>query len=78
MWKKLFYAFIDYKKAFDCVDRSCLWLKLLNCNVNGKVLSEVQSLYYNAKSCVRVGNTNASYFPCNVAVRQGETFLHCI
>ena len=34
--KKLYCAFIDYQKAFDLVDRSCLWAKLLACNVKGK------------------------------------------
>ena len=37
-FQKLFCAFIDYKKAFDSVQRGLLWGKLLNSGVNGKVL----------------------------------------
>ena len=33
--KRLFCAFIDYKKAFDSVQRGLLWGKLLNSGVNG-------------------------------------------
>merc|ERR1711872_1002033 len=36
--KKLYCAFIDYQKAFDLVDRSCLWAKLLACDIKGKIM----------------------------------------
>ena len=32
--KQLFCAFVDYSKAFDFVNRACLWQKLLNTNIN--------------------------------------------
>ena len=34
--KRLFCAFIDYKNAFDSVDRLALWQILLKQNINGK------------------------------------------
>ena len=40
--KRLYYAFIDYKKAFDSIDRTALWLKLLSHNINGKILSIIK------------------------------------
>lgn len=43
--RKLFCAFIDYRKGFDYVDMSYLWVKLLNTNINVKVLQVVRSLY---------------------------------
>ena len=70
--RKLFCAFIDYKKAFDLVDRSFLWTKLLASNIKGKVFDVIQALYNNTKSCVRVGNSDSSFFHCKVGVRQGE------
>ena len=36
--KRLFAAFLDYKRAFDLVDRNFLWLKLLNQGISGRVL----------------------------------------
>ena len=46
----LFCAFIDYKKAFDSVQRGLLWGKLLNSGVNGKVLRVKRDSYAKAKS----------------------------
>ena len=31
-------AFIDYSKAFDTVDKTLLWQKLLSLNIDGNVL----------------------------------------
>ena len=35
--KKLYSAFIDFKKAFDFVVRDILWIKLIQSGVRGKV-----------------------------------------
>ena len=63
---------MDYKKAFDLVNRSALWSKLISNGINGKVMNVIYNLYHNAKSCVRVNNNTSSLFNCNVGVRQGE------
>ena len=72
MKKKLFCAFVDYSKAFDFVDRTYLWQKLLNSNVNGKVLNVVRNMYKNANSHVSVKNILSDSFPCQVGLWQGE------
>ena len=70
--KQLFFAFVDYSKAFDFIDRTYLWQKLLNSNINGKVFNVIQSMYENAKSHVSINNNLSEAFPCQVGVRQGE------
>ena len=70
--KRLYCAFIDYKKAFDLVDRSSLWQKLLNEKFDGKFIRVVYSLYSKAKSCVKNGGEISDFFNCEVGVRQGE------
>ena len=60
--KKLFCAFIDYRKAFDSVNRSFLWQKLLTHHVDGKMFKIIHSLYANAKSCVRMGHAKSEFF----------------
>ena len=69
---RVYCAFIDYSKAFDLVDRTSLWQKLISNGINGKVLTVIFNLYKNAKSCVRVNGRISEYFACNVGVRQGE------
>ena len=70
--KHLFCAFIDYRKAFDSVNRLALWQKLLQQNINGKMLKIIYSMYNTAKSCVRQNHQLSRYIYSNVGVRQGE------
>ena len=70
--RPLYCAFVDYSKAFDFIDRTYLWQKLLNSNVNGKVLTVIKNMYHDAKSFVSVKNELSDSFPCQVGVRQGE------
>ena len=69
--KKLFCAFIDYKKAFDSVQGGLLWGKLLNSGVNGKVLRVIRDIYAKAKSCVKTRHGLSQVFVSNVGLRQG-------
>ena len=70
--KKLYCAFIDYQKAFDLVDRSCLWAKLLACDIKGKIMKLIFNLYQNTKACVKLNNKLSKSFTCNIGVRQGD------
>ena len=70
--KRIYAAFVDYKKAFDLVDRSLLWRKVLDLGVKGRILKVVVSMYEFAKSCVSVNGKYSDSFACNIGVRQGE------
>ena len=69
---RVYCAFVDYSKAFDLIERSSLWMKLLNNNINGKILNVIKSLYINAKSSVKLNGKISEYFSCCKGVRQGE------
>ena len=70
--KQLYCAFVDYSKAFDFVNRSYLWQKVLDTNINGKILNVIRNMYKDAKSHVSLKNVLSDPFPCQVGVRQGE------
>ena len=70
--KRVYCAFVDYKKAFDLVNRSALWSKVISSCINGKLMNVIFNLYKNAKSCVKVNDNTSPLFNCNVGVRQGE------
>ena len=70
--RRLYCGFIDYKKAFDFIDRYSLWQKLLKNGVSGKIFNVIKNIYQQAKSCVNVKGNLSQYFTCNVGVRQGE------
>ena len=67
--KKLFCAFIDYKKAFDSVDRVFAFgknLSLLVLLLNFVVLF---NMYKHAKSYVRMHESRSNLFSCLTGVR---------
>ena len=70
--KKLYCAFLDFRKAFDYVDRNLLWHKLLALGIRGQIFDVIQSMYKRVKSQVQVGADRTEQFECLLGVRQGE------
>ena len=70
--KRLYCCFVDYRKAFDSVDRVSMWKKLLNQNGNGNFVQIILNLYKGAKSCVKSNGYASELFNCSVGVRQGD------
>ena len=54
--KKLYAAFVDFKKAFDYVVRDGVWYKLIKAGVRGKILNVIQAMYNTIKSRVKFDN----------------------
>ena len=71
--KKLYCAFVDFKKAFDLVYRNGLWFKLLNSNISSKFVKMLQSMYKSVKICVKTHGSVSDYFDSCLGVKQGET-----
>ena len=69
---RLYCCFIDYKKAFDLIDRSKLWCKLIKQGIQGKMLKIIRSLYENVKSCVKYNGCLSQCFRNSVGLFQGE------
>ena len=78
---KVYTAFVDFRKAFDYVNRDCLWSKLITSGIRGNILNIIRSMYNEVKSKVKyMGNTSKT-FECFLGVRQGESlspFLFCM
>ena len=70
--RRLYCCFIDYKKAFDSVDRNLLWYKLSKCGIRGKLLTVIKSMYSNVKSCVSVEGLRSDFFRNSLGLMQGE------
>ena len=69
---RLYCCFVDYKKAFDLIDRSKLWCKLIKQGVEGKMLNVIISLYDKVKICVKFDGCLSDYFESRVGLFQGE------
>ena len=54
------------------MDRTLLWQRILESNVNGKLFRVIYNMYDAAHSSIKVGNNFSEVFHCNIGVRQGE------
>ena len=70
--RKLFVAFVDFRKAFDSVVRKNLWKILRKNGVNGKMFRAITSMYNVVKAKVRAGGDLTESFMCPSGLKQGE------
>ena len=69
--KSTYCAFIDFKKAYDTINRNILWKRLNDIGVKGKMFYAVKSLYNSVMSCVRVNSVHTDWFDVKSGLRQG-------
>ena len=55
-YKHVFCAFIDFKKAFDSINRDLLFYRLLSYNIDGKIFKTIKSLYKDTVSTVKIND----------------------
>lgn len=70
--KKLYVAFIDFRKAFDLISHCKLWPILRGSGVEGKMLQAIQGMYRRVKGRVRYGCKLTDAFFCHKGLKQGE------
>ena len=68
---KLYVAFVDFKKAFDSVNRNNLWNVLRKQGVNGKMYKALRGIYDSVIACVREKGIYSEFFNCPRGVKQG-------
>ena len=71
--KKLYVAFIDFRKAFDGITRNKLWSILRKNGLNGKMFNAIKSMYEIVRTKVRVRGDYTDSFLCPRGLKQGET-----
>lgn len=69
---KVLMLFIDFSKAFDCVDHEILIDKLKRLKFNNKALTIMTSFLQNRSQYVHFGGTSSSMRDINVGVPQGS------
>ena len=66
-----FAAFIDFRKAYDCINRKLLFNKLNKLGLDGNILNALKSLYDGVQCCVRVNGLKTEWFPVDCGLKQG-------
>ena len=54
--KKIYFCFIDYIKAFDCVDHNKLWKIVKEMGIPDRLTCLLRNLYEGQKATVRIGH----------------------
>ena len=68
----LYLCFIDYSKAFDCVEHRALWSVMEELGFPKHIIKLISNLYEDQESAVRLGdNSITDWFKIGKGVRQG-------
>ena len=76
--KNIYYGFIDYTKAFDCVDHNKLWKILKEMGIPDHLTFLLRNLYASQEATVRTGHGTTDWFRIGKGVRQGCTLSPCL
>ena len=71
--KNIYFCFIDYAKAFDCVDHNKLWKILKETGIPDHLTCFLRNLYAGQEATVRTGHGTTDWFQIGKGVRQGCT-----
>ena len=72
--KNIYFCFIDYAKAFDCVDNYKLWKILKEMGIPDHLTCLLRNLYAGQEATVRTGHTKRDWFQIGKGVHQGCIF----
>ena len=68
--KKIYFCFIDYAKAFDCVDHNQLWKILKEMGIPDHLTCLSRNLYAGQEATVRTGHGTTGWFQIGNRVHQ--------
>ena len=76
--KNIYFCFIDYAKAFDCVDHHKLWEILKEMGIPAHLTCFLRNLYAGQEATVRTGHGTTDWFQIGKGVRQGCILSPCL
>ena len=76
--KNIYFCFIDYAEAFDCVDHNKLWKILQKMGIPDHLTCLLRNLYAGQKPTVRTGHGTTDWFQIGRGVCQGCILSPCL
>ena len=76
--KTIYFCFIDYAKAFDCVDHNKLWKILKEMGIPDHLTCLLRNLSADQEATVRTGHEKTDWFQIGKGVRQGGILSPCL
>ena len=76
--KNIYFCFIDYAKALDCVDHNKLWNILKEMGIPDHLTWLLRNLYAGQEVTVRTGHGTADWFHIGKGEHQGRMLSPCL
>ena len=76
--KSIYFCFIDYAKAFDCVDHNKLWKILREMGIPDHLTCLLRNLYAGQEATVRTGHGTTDWFQIGKGGHQGCILSPCL
>ena len=76
--KNIYFCFIDYAKAFDCMDHNKLWEIQKEMGIPDHLTFLLRNLYAGQETTVRTGHGTTDWFQIEKGVRQGCILSPCL
>ena len=77
--KNIYFCFIDYAKAFDCVDQNKLWKILKEIGITDHLTCFLRNLYAGQEATIRTGHETTDWFQIGKGVYcQGCILSPCL
>ena len=73
--KNIYFCFIDYAKAFACVDRNKLWKILKEMRIPDHLTCLLRNLYAGQEATVRTGHGTTDWFQVGKGVRTSRLYI---
>ena len=76
--KNIYFCFIDYAKAFDCVDHNKLWKSLQEMGIPDHLTLLLRNLYAGQEATVRTRHSKTDWFQIRKGVCKGCILSPCL
>ena len=76
--KSIYFYFIDYAKAFDCVDHNTLWKILKEMGIPDHLTCFLRNLHAGQEAIVKTGQGTTGWFQIGKGVHQGCILSPCL
>jgi len=76
--KNIYFYFIDYAKAFGCLDHNKMWKILQEIGISDHLTCHLRNLYAGQEGTVRTGHGTMDWFQIGKGVHQGCTLSSCL
>ena len=76
--KNIYFCFLDYAKAFDCVDHNKLWKILKEMGIPDHLTCLLRNLYAGHEATVRTGHGTTDWFQIGKGICEGCILSPCL